>query len=338
MTRGLFIGDVHAKVEDLDDCEALLQRIIEVQEKEKPEFTVFLGDLYDAFAVKNVVVERWWIRAFERLHSGIYGTYLVLGNHDRPGDQSAVGNALQGHRGQSNVHVVDREEWVPAAGIVLLPFHFKAEDFVAACKGETAVKYSTVVCHQSFIGGKYESGQPIEARHDACAVDAAVLPQKCVISGHIHTPQTTGKVWYVGAPRWRNNVSDANVDRHIAVVDFEGGVPKAIRKYETGDVCKRIWKMDLTEGAFDTQVLPGKDGDRYVADITGSAAYIEAVKKDLVRPGVRIRTFQTDRAGPKLSEADGVPAAWGKWATGYVPKFGTTTEALADMARERLAL
>lgn len=336
MSRALLIGDVHGKVEDLDDCDALVTVIDEAVEKEKPDCIIFLGDLYDAFAVKNVVVERWWIQTLLRYQN--IPKYLVLGNHDRPGDSSAVGNALQAHA-VFNTHVVDAPLICHELGdVVLLPFYFKAEDFVAACNTDVARGCGTVVAHQSFIGGKYESGQPIEARHDACAVDAAVLPQRCVISGHIHTPQTVGKVWYVGSPRWRNNVSDANIDRHIVAVDFEGGLPNAVRKYATGDVCKRIWLIDDKESAEMTVTPQGKLGDRYVVDVTGSAAYIEARKKVWAASGTRLRTFQTDRPGPKLSEADGIPTAWSKWASEYLPKFGTPADTLTNMARERLSL
>lgn len=336
--RGLIIGDVHAKVEDLDDCEKFAAVVHTTTLKEKPDFIIFLGDLYDAFALKNVMVERWWMGFLKSLWGAgalVQKPILLVGNHDRPGDSSQEAHSLQVHEGHALI--VD----APAAileGISAVPFYFKAEDFVKAAQGGACQQARTLFCHQSFIGGKYESGQPIESKHDASAVDAAVLPQKCVIAGHIHTPQAAGKVWYVGAPRWRNNVSDANLDRFIYAVDFDGGLPKAVRKYATGDACRRIWKMDLTEGAFDMKTLPGKEGDRYVVDIHGSAAYIEAVKKDLVRPGVRIRTFQTDRPGPKLSEAQGVGVAWGKWGTEFQPKYGTSSEKLAAMARERLSL
>jgi DNA repair exonuclease SbcCD nuclease subunit len=336
MGRAVVIGDVHSKVEDLDDCDKLVTVIDEVVEKENPNCLIFLGDLYDAFAVKNVVVERWWMQTLARYRRT--QKYLVLGNHDRPGDQSAVGHALQAHAGQTTT-IVDAPTLCHELGdVMLLPFYFRAENFVAAAQSSPVSLAKTLFCHQSFIGGKYESGQPIEARHDVSAVDAGVLPQKCVISGHIHTPQTTGKVWYVGAPRWRDNVSDANIDRHIVAVDFEGSLPKAIRKYATGEACKRIWLIDDKESDETTVTPQGKLGDRYVVDVTGSAAYIEARKKVWATTGTRLRTFQTDRPGPKLSEADGVPAAWGKWAGEYRGKFGTTAEVLSEMARERLAL
>lgn len=331
MSRGLLIGDVHAKVEDLDDCEKLAQVVLEVCAKEKPDWVAFMGDLYDAFALKNVLVERWWMGFLNRI---LCKKYILVGNHDRPGDSSQTAHSLQAHIHQAIVV----ESYQPIAeGIAALPFYFKADDFVATANAHPTNLAKTLLCHQSFIGGKYESGQPIEAKHDASAVDAAVLPQKCVIAGHIHTPQTAGKVWYIGAPRWRNNVSDANLDRHIVAVDFEGGLPKAVRKYATGDVCRRIWQVDVTPETADKK-LAGKPDDRYVVDITGPAAFIEETKKGWARPGTRIRCFQTDRPGPKLSEAQGVGVAWEKWATEYQPKYSTPPEKLAVMARERLSL
>jgi DNA repair exonuclease SbcCD nuclease subunit len=335
MLRVLVIGDVHAKVDELEDCQYLDNRIHEVAQKEQVDSIVYLGDLYDQFAVKNVVVERWWREALSRYP---IPKTLLLGNHDRPGDASAVGHSLQAHADQSMVLVADRPMMV-MGGIVAMPFFFKAEDFVAACNAPEFRDAKTVLCHQSFIGGKYESGQPIEARHDASAVDPASVPQPCIIAGHIHTPQTASKVWYVGAPRWRNNVSDANVDRFIYVIDFDGGLPTAVRKYATGDVCRRIWRIHDTEGQLvQAPDAIGKAGDRYVVDITGSAAYIEQHKKVWSQPGTRIRTFQTDRPGPKLSEAQGVSTAWGQWTSEYQPRFGTDRATLVKMAKERLSL
>ena len=81
-----------------------------------------------------------------------------------------------------------------------------------------------------------------------------------------------------------------------------------------------------------------KEGDRWVVDISGPAAFIEQASKDWSAPGIRVRKFQTDRPGPKLSEAKGVGAAWSQWETEYKPKYGTSVEVLAAMARERLAL
>ena len=333
MNRAILIGDVHASVDDLEDCERLAGIVLEACVQEKPGFVVFLGDLYNAFAVKNVVVERWWLGFLRRLSAKCPNIWLLVGNHDRPGDSSQVAHSLQAHVDSPGVHVVEAPTTY-GDDILLLPFYFKAEDFVAAANQYSA---KTVLCHQSFLGGHYESKQPIEARHDASAVDAAAIPQRCIISGHIHESQTFSKVWYVGAPRSRNNVSDANQERYIHAIDFEGGLPKAVRKYSTS-ACRQIWHVEDTEGLAVSDVPPGKAGDRYVVDITGSAAYIEARKKVWAVPGIRLRCYQTDRPGPKLSESGGIPAAWSKWAEEFKPKHGTSMEMLRQLAGERITL
>ena len=51
MMRVLYIGDVHATVESLEDCERLDKRIAEVEAKEHPDAVVYLGDQYDNFAL-----------------------------------------------------------------------------------------------------------------------------------------------------------------------------------------------------------------------------------------------------------------------------------------------
>ena len=329
MNRYLIVGDVHAKVDDLDDCRHLQELIRTVESTENPDATIFLGDQFDAFALKNVIVERWWMDMLEDGRK----RYLLVGNHDRPGDSAAVGNALQAHRDRAVVVDVP----VVVGDVALLPFYFCAADFVAACCTPDVLRAKTIFAHQSFLGGRFESGIPIDQRTDPSAVEPGAVPQQCVISGHIHAPQSVGKVWYPGAPRWRNNVSDANCERYIYLVSFDVGVPKGIKKFSTGEVCRRMWRVEDTEGVCEVSDLPGRSTDRFVVDITGTAAYIERQKKKWSSPGVRIRAFQTDRPGPKLSESQGVEAAWNKWMSEYSPKHGSSLEALRRLAIERLS-
>ena len=264
-------------------------------------------------------------------------TVALVGNHDRSNDASVEAHAMQAHYAQCYVVSEPRVR----DGILYLPFYFKAEDFVEVCNRPEHRDIPTVVCHQSFIGAKFETGLTIDAAFDKAAVDLAAIPQKRVISGHIHTPQHAGgKLWYVGSPRWRNNVSDANIERFIYAVDFEGGLPKAVRKYETGLACRRIWKWKLNEVAgSDIEVKPSaiKPEDRLVVDLEGTSAWVESMKDIWQRRGARIRATLTDRAAPKLSEAEGVESAWAKWTKAYQPKYGTPVEELEKTFRERIA-
>jgi predicted phosphodiesterase len=333
MPRVLYIGDVHATVESLEDCRRLEKRIVEVEEKEKPDLVVYLGDQYDNFALVRTEVQAYWKECFDWRKSQ---TVALVGNHDRPGDQAELSHAMQAHQHASGPVVADRP--VSKDNILFMPYMFDG----AAFEDEVAhYECNVLVCHQAFIGGKMENGLTITREMDRAAADPAKLPFKHIISGHIHTPMQFGNVTYVGSPRWRNNLSDANIDRHLWVMDFDdAGNVTATRKYPTGDVCRRLWRINEVEG--ETAEVPGlvtaKTGDLYVVDITGSARYIEERKAAWAEVGARIRATRTDRPGPKLSEAQGVQAAWNLWQSTFEPKYGTPAPTLADLARERVSL
>lgn len=334
MQRLLLIGDVHATVESLEDCRRLETRIGEVERKEGPLRVVYLGDLYDNFALVRTEVEEHWKDVFERRGQP---TLALKGNHDCPGDQAATSHALLAHMHVGGPDVV----WRPMLmhGVLYMPYMANGDEFE-----KVVARYPeahTLICHQSIVGGKMESGLPITKEMDHSAADVSKLHFKNIYSGHIHTPMQFDRVTYVGSPRWRNNLSDANIDRHILVVDIEdNGTVSATRSYPTGDVCRRLWCINEVEG--ETAQVPGletaKPGDMYVVDILGSARFIEERKAAWADQGARIRAVRTDRPGPKLSEAKGVRAAWDLWQSTFEAKFGTPAPTLADLARERVSL
>jgi hypothetical protein len=104
----------------------------------------------------------------------------------------------------TNIMVVD-EPRVVLPGILFVPYVHDPAEFVQICQQYPEAK--TVVCHQTFAGSYFENGFLTPD-----GVEPNLLPQEQVISGHVHSPQRIGKVWYPGAPRWRT-VSDANTER-----------------------------------------------------------------------------------------------------------------------------
>src|SRR6185369_11497831 len=122
--------------------------------------------------------------------------WFLVGNHDRSHDTNITGNTLR--YASPTVTVVD-EPMTLGNGLVFMPWYAKPQDFIKA-----AGNYTTLICHQTLQGAKYENGFPA-----ADGVPAEMVPAKTIISGHIHTPQMFGKVWYPGAPRWRI-ATDAN--------------------------------------------------------------------------------------------------------------------------------
>jgi hypothetical protein len=208
----------------------------------------------------------------------------------------------------------------------MMPYQADRGQFVELAR---SLPSRTLICHQTFAGARYENGFYTED-----GVDPALLPQGLVLSGHIHSPQTFGKVTYLGAPRWRT-LSDADVERAIWLLEFDDrGQLVSKTPFSTGEVCRQIkYRLDTPQ---DPVPLPLDQRHDWRIDVRGPAAWVEVRKAQLAVAGVKLRTFKTDVALPKVKESEGVGHAFRKYLQGYSPKHGTDLDRLEEMARERL--
>jgi DNA repair exonuclease SbcCD nuclease subunit len=335
MPRVLIVGDPHATVEELDDAQRLVDLVADVGARENVDSTLFLGDLYHTHAMMHVEVLAFWKRAFHTIRNRTHQPIsVILGNHDMPGNDASAAHALLAH---SDVTVIDSPATL-LPGVVGLPYCASNEEFMRAA---TSLRGTTLICHQTFDGSMFDNGL-----YAPDGVDGNLLPQKNVISGHIHTPQNVGKVWYPGAPRWRT-LSDANTARALWVVDFDE-TGDIVRKIDipTKGTCREIRFTKVTPTKWDGQIAAVfSDGSpsesdvnvQWRADIEGPKEFCEQWSKDLRSRGARVRTFVTDNAAPvRVKESEGVTVAFTKWMATYKAKHGTPTTVLEQMARERL--
>lgn len=316
----LLVGDVHATPEELADCRALMNLVREIGIEHMVDEICLLGDSYHTMNVIRAEVLAFWREMFEWL--GVPVVALV-GNHDFAGEGSPI-HAMIAHEDQ--IQVVDKP--LVKQGVLYLPYYSDREAFVAAARANPT---TTLVCHQTFEGAKYENG--IYAKD---GVDPDLLPQKHVISGHIHTPHAFGKVRYIGAPRWRS-LPDANVDRAVWLYDFDAaGDIRQTTPFDTGKTCRQIrYVLDTPEKPFEGVLDPGVD---WRVDIRGPAAYVDERKKVLAGPGVRVRAFKVEKTGIRVRESDGIDEAFKKYLVKFRGRRGTPPEVLARMAMERLGV
>ncbi len=334
----LFVGDVHAKVEDLADCVRLKGLVFEQVEKYRPAWVVFLGDQFDTHAVKHVEVEKFWLDLFIDLKQRFtysFEVFALVGNHDRPGNAASVAHSLQPFR--SFVRVVDAP--LSVSGVLMLPYYHDPKELVKAANEHPDCKI--LVCHAAFAGGHYDNGTPIKADafYGKDVVNPDDLPQQTVVSGHIHTMASFGKVWYPGSPRWFT-MSDANRTKAIYLAEVgEGQVDVAgvDGMVETGAVCRRTWDLDYTpDDQCSTELALVGPNDKVRVNVKGPTTFCVGAKRVLQDKGYRVRAFPTDRGVAKVSEAEGIPAAFEKHFAGYKPKYGTSKEVLRGMLHERL--
>lgn len=318
MAKVLYVGDPHAKPDCLDEMAKLVEFIWTVAEANVVDYIVFLGDQFHTHSIIHLSVLNFWRHAFERLSKGPKVLALV-GNHDISGKIGDYANAMMLYN-PNHVKVINLP--IKIQGILFVPYQHSRDDFVEICRsGET----DTVVCHQTFDGSKYENGFPAKD-----GVDPNLIPQKWVISGHIHTPQTIGKIWYPGAPRWQT-ISDANVQRAIWVVDHDTG---DMKPFGTEKACRPIYA--LVDRPEEPVVLPDVEAS-IVVDVYGSSEHVKTRSAELEKLGVRVRPFPTLLKAPKVKESDGLPLSFTKFIFDYVPKHGTDKNKILELARKRIS-
>lgn len=332
----LFVGDVHAVPEELGDCEALMAYVEGIAAAEGAK-VVFMGDQYHCHNVIRAEVMAFWRRTFKRFNSRGIDTVAMVGNHDFAGEGSDI-HAMAAHEEQ--IHVVEKPEEV-YPGILFCPYMANPDKLVAASAAHPEAQ--VLVCHQTFVGSKYENGFFAE---DGCNPDDIL--QKHIISGHIHSPQSfghqtpygqVGEVRYIGAPRWRS-LTDANVDRAVWLYEFAwNGVPVGeSRGFDTGKVCRKIVHWVEEEGGPQMDLSTYDPRHDYRVDVRGSTPFVEQRQRDLGLAGIRVRTFKRDAAVPAVRESVGIATAFGQYLTSYVSTHGTSREVLAKMAEKRLGL
>lgn len=335
--RVLFIGDPHVTVEELPDCARLLTYVDRIACEEKPDLIVFLGDQHHNHAVIRVEVLDFWQKWFEARQSKDIPVYMLVGNHDRSHDASVTGNTL---RYTGNCLVVTHSmRHGPLAFVSWQPTQDAFRDQVksATAANQFLPQPATVlVCHQTFAGSRYENGF-----YAPDGFAAEELPATLVISGHIHTPQAFGKVWYPGAPRWRI-ATDANTERALPLVTFDAvtGAVLDRKLFETEKVCIPLVVLEDTEGGVHDIMTPGlgNPNARVTVNVRGTQEYVTSRASFWKAKGYRVVPFPTREAKHKVRESDGISTALKKHIETYEPRFGSDLSVLQKLVAERIQL
>lgn len=337
LVRSLIIGDPHTTREELVDCEGLFQAAYEAILEHRPQVVIIMGDLYnshDSVSVKNQEFNIRWLKRFKEA-PGVLEVIVLRGNHDQSVPNEAYPHALLAH---TNVTVVDRPMALPILpGVAAMPYYSDPAEFLVEAERLAADGYHTLLCHQTFDGSKYENGFYAK---DGVRPDQ--VPFARIISGHIHTPQKVGKVFFPGAPRWRTQ-ADANIDRHLWVFDHCGDKLKVVAKVATDTYCARIWKYeDRPEApvtALDALTPERLKTDRIHINVFGpDPTYVREREAELkAKYGALTRGYPDRAAQLEVSEAMGIDNAFDKFTSHFVPPNGTPLDFLAKTVGERLA-
>lgn len=322
MTKVLFVGDVHAVPSELSECKDLMDFISKTAIKEKPDSIVFLGDIFHTHAVVRIEVLDFWIKSFNilALDTNIPIISLV-GNHDMPGSKAMEEQKIHALECLKDIITVVDTPGI-YDGVGMIPYTHSPVKLIEWSKQlykDGAV--NTLVCHQTFDGVMY-GGNMLAPD----GVDQNLLPQKYIISGHIHKKQQIGKVNYIGSPRWRTK-ADANDQKYISLFTFSGhGKVSEQKTFSTWDICRPIVEYEYKEGEEWTHKL--SDKCRNFVTLVGTAKWINKTKRTFEGMAeIRSKIINEKRSENRVRESEGIEAGMRRFIfENFEPAPGITKE------------
>jgi len=292
----LRVGDYHAQVSNLDDCNALLDFIVKTAKKEKVDRIELMGDTFHTHAVKRVEVE-YFVKDMLIKLAEVCEVIVLIGNHDMILGKSkhAGKHALESFKDISGVTIVDYPVIIGEIGY--LPYMSNSKELSNAADGlfqQGATEM--LVGHLTVDGAKYENGFYSEE-----GIPMEIIPQKAIISGHVHKSGQIGKCFYTGTPKW-DSMNSAGQDKGIWLFNHnKNGSVKSKKLFSTEDVVTPIYKIEMEEKDEKTITIPNR-GIIYLT-AKGKSSWLKKIKKKYLGL-VRFKGISTDVRKTKVSKGE----------------------------------
>lgn len=305
----------------MDQCLKLFDFINKTINEQKPDYVCFLGDQFDNHGVVHLQVVAAFIAFIKQLRCP---SIVLVGNHDRSNDFNQIFHGMEFLSGIENCTVVHSH--IVKDDVLFVSYKHNPQKLIDLAN---EFNTKTLVCHASFNGGKYDNGFYIKD-----GIELTQVPQKIIISGHIHAAQVFGKITYVGSSRWIN-INDVNAEKRFLLVDHDEdmyesipiiGVP-SIKVYQITN--EEELKIGLSQDFLNNNIC---------FDVVGNTVFIDLVKEKVSKLDnkPRIRPFPTQVKQVKVKESLGIKEAFKSFLLDYVVKFDSKIEDLEDLAAKRI--
>jgi DNA repair exonuclease SbcCD nuclease subunit len=297
----LLVGDLHVQQNNIEDTGELFGLVDQILDEDKGiSHVCFLGDIFhthDVVRQEPAFFVRSKISEIAKKFGSRVAWIALAGNHDySTPSASTIDNAVRLVLGDL-LTVVDSYSISLNPEFNSLPFFFipfigDNERFIKIVEGISPDKI--LICHQTFDGSKYENNQTAPN-----GVDQNRVPQKLIISGHIHTKQNLknnhNEVVYVGTPRALTS-NEVNQKKYLTVYDSDLNI---FTLHPTDHLVKQFISFEINQGDEQIAIVPtwkAKDDVRihvngnqefYVqvleanAHLTGQARFIPNIRKEL---------------------------------------------------------
>lgn len=282
----LYLGDVHVQISNLDESDRLMNFIVDVIIKNKPDMMVILGDLFHNFAMVRTEILDFWIQWLDTL-SESQKLVVICGNHDlaNSGNDAHKSHALNTFHlmKKKNLSIIDSPQVHNNIGF--MPYKHDQDAFLDLANGLKNYGAKILVVHQDINGSQYESGF-----YAPNGIDPEKLDFPLIIGGHIHKRQRFGKVILPGTPRWLTN-SDANEEKGLWMVEHDDNTGLILSEefIDTSSVCTPIIQIIYKEGEAEPTIPSGK----VTLELVGTSVWIDK-EKHKFKNKVNIKTKITD--------------------------------------------
>ncbi len=206
MTRVLFTADWQCSSGNLAKCEVMLEHLLKLIDKHKPDAVVHLGDLKEAFNPVPQQVTNFLIRATKAILEKTQFVVL-LGNHDRTNTSDASESCLPVMQAAGAVEFEGPGVFKISEGvwIYLVPFMRDTQAMLKALRERPEItptpKMLLLGFHAEIKGSRITMNT--ETNSDSAIPADGLWPRDyaACIGGHIHHQQKLrDNIWYVGSP------------------------------------------------------------------------------------------------------------------------------------------
>jgi predicted phosphodiesterase len=291
MTLVLVIGDVHIKTTNIPDIDIFIKKVCDIINKEKPDFTVLLGDILDTFEKINTFELNKAIDLINKIRK-FSKVYVLIGNHDMV---NCLQYLTENHWANSlklwdNVVIVDKT--IEENDFVFVPYVPNGR-FIDALN-ESSYEWKNAKCifaHQEFYGAKM--GSIISEDGDKWMIN---YPN--VVSGHLHMNQRPQKnIYYPGSSmQVAYGETDDNI---ISLLTFTN------KDFDIKEISLEMSRKKIIYTTIEDIEVPEEDVDNKIKmSISGDYEEFKTFKKSkkykqLINKGVNV-VFKPTRKEIKL--------------------------------------
>jgi len=291
MTLVLVIGDAHIKTTNIPDIDIFIKKVCDIIIKEKPDFTVLLGDILDTFEKINTFELNKAIDLINKIRK-FSKVYVLIGNHDMV---NCLQYLTENHWANSlklwdNVVIVDKT--IQENDFVFVPYVPNGR-FIDALN-ESSYEWKNAKCifaHQEFYGAKMGSIISEDG-------DKWMNSYPNVVSGHLHMNQRPQKnIYYPGSSmQVAYGETDDNI---ISLLTFMN------KDFDIKEISLEMSRKKIIYTTIEDIEVPEEDVDNKIKmSISGDYEEFKTFKKSkkykqLINKGVNV-VFKPTRKEIKL--------------------------------------